>query len=117
MAKLLQQQGVHVIVALISPYQADRDRARSLIGKNFIEVFLNCPLEVCQERDAKGLYQKVRQGKLQNFTGISAPYEPPQIPDLSISTDKEEVAKSLEHIQKKLFQEGFPSPTFKQDFH
>ena len=88
-AKLLNDAGVSVIVSLISPYEKDRQAAKSIIGKkHFIEVFVNTPLEVCEKRDPKGLYQKAREGQIQGFTGVDAPYESPQNPDLEIDTSR-----------------------------
>jgi len=83
------RSGVATITAAISPYQASRDAARRLIGK-FVEVYVDCPLEVCEERDAKGLYKKARRGEIQRFTGVSDPYEPPAAPDVVVRTDRED---------------------------
>lgn len=86
-AKLLFDAGLIVVCAFISPYRRDRQMVRSLIGHgNFIEVFVDTPLAVCESRDPKGLYKKARQGILKNFTGISDPYEAPVSPELTIDT-------------------------------
>ena len=86
-ANLFADAGVIVVVAFISPYREDRELARNIIGiDRFYEIYLDCPLKVCEERDVKGLYYKARQGKIANFTGISDPYEKPKHPDLSIKT-------------------------------
>lgn len=86
-ARLFAEAGLIVIVAFISPYNKDRELASNIIGEDrFYEVFLDCPLSVCEERDVKGLYYKARQGLIKNFTGISDPYEKPQHPDLSLKT-------------------------------
>ena len=86
-AKLFSDAGTIVMTAFISPYRADRDQARALIAEGrFVEVFVECPLEVCEERDTKGLYKKARAGEIKEFTGISAPYEPPLNPEVKINT-------------------------------
>jgi adenylyl-sulfate kinase len=86
-ARMFNDAGIVAIVPLISPYRADRNRVRALheqLGHAFFEVFLSAPLAVCEERDPKGLYAKVRAGELAHFTGVDDPYEPPLSPDLSI---------------------------------
>lgn len=91
-AKLLFDAGLIVVCAFISPYRRDRQMVRSTFGHgNFIEVFVNTPLNVCESRDPKGLYKKARQGILKNFTGISDPYEEPQSPELTIDTSHHSV--------------------------
>ncbi len=87
-AKILAQAGQVVLVALISPLRADRALARKIIGEEFEEVFIDTSLATCEERDSKGLYRAAREGKIENFTGISAPYEAPEKPDLHIAADK-----------------------------
>lgn len=98
-ARLMNDAGLVVIVSLISPRAADRGMAKEIIGgENFFEVFLSTPLEVCEARDPKSLYKRARQGMIENFTGISAPYEPPVAADLAISTfdmSPEDVAKTI----------------------
>jgi bifunctional enzyme CysN/CysC len=89
-ARLLMDAGVLVITAFISPYRDDRKLARSLVDEGeFIEVFVDAPLAVCEERDPKGLYKKARAGQIANFTGISAPYEPPDAADIVVHTDQQ----------------------------
>ena len=84
-AHLMVDAGLIVIVAFISPFRADREFARQLFESNeFLEVFVNTPLELCERRDIKGLYLKARLGEIKNFTGISSPYEPPENPDVKI---------------------------------
>ena len=86
-AKLFSDAGTIVMTAFISPYCADRDQARALIAEDrFVEVFVDCPLDVCEERDTKGLYKKARAGEIKEFTGISAPYEPPLTPEVTVNT-------------------------------
>jgi adenylyl-sulfate kinase len=102
-ASLFADAGIVCIVALISPYRADRDSARRIIGSDrFIEVFVNAPLAVCEQRDPKGLYARARAGQIPEFTGISAPYEPPAAPEVEIWTNRlnvqDSVAKILEFL-------------------
>ncbi|MFC1924398.1 adenylyl-sulfate kinase [Chloroflexota bacterium] len=89
LANILRDCGIINMVAFISPYRADRQNARDLAGDDgsFIEVFVDCPLPVCEERDPKGLYKKARTGVIREFTGISAPYEPPLNPEIHLHTD------------------------------
>lgn len=103
---LLTRNGVICISAAISPYSAAREWARETIG-NFVEVYVNCPLEVCRERDVKGLYKLVDEGKIKNFTGVDDPYEAPEHPDLVIETSRETVEESVERIFAKLVELGY----------
>ncbi len=104
-AKLLARNGIIVIVAAVSPYREIRDEVRSMFGR-FVEVYVNAPLYVCEQRDIKGLYRRARKGDLPNFTGIDDPYEPPLKAEVECRTDKETVKESvkkiLEHIQSIL---------------
>ena len=98
-AKLFVDAGVVVLTAFVSPYENDREFVRGLVEEGeFIEVFVDCPLEVCEERDPKGLYQKARSGEISNFTGISAPFEPPQNPELTVNTAEEELTSLGENV-------------------
>ena len=98
-AKLFTEAGMVVITAFISPYRADRDQVRVLMAQgDFIEVLVDCPLEVCEQRDVKGLYEKARAGKIPEFTGISAPYEPPLEPELTLRTHELSVADSVARV-------------------
>ncbi|MCD6528139.1 sulfate adenylyltransferase, partial [bacterium] len=97
LARLFVQRGVIVIASFISPYKKIRQELRERIP-NFIEVFVNCPLEVCEKRDVKGLYQKARRGEIKNFTGVSDPYELPENSEIELKTDKESVEQSVEKI-------------------
>lgn len=102
-AKLFNEAGLLVITSFISPYCADRDLARAIIGKErFIETYLCTSLQVCEERDPKGLYKKVRQGNITEFTGISAPYETPQQPEIILDTGTLSVAESVAKIMQEL---------------
>ncbi|PJJ84063.1 adenylyl-sulfate kinase [Mucilaginibacter auburnensis] len=85
-AKLMCEAGLVVTAAFVSPFKKDRQLIRNLLGSNFFEVFVNTPLEVCEQRDVKGLYQKARRGEISNFTGINSPFEQPQNPDLQVNT-------------------------------
>jgi adenylyl-sulfate kinase len=87
-AKLFADAGLICIAAFISPYRADRQMVRAMLKEgDFIEVFVNAPLAVCEERDSKGLYAKARRNELKEFTGVSAPYEPPSSPEIELRTD------------------------------
>ena len=98
-AKLLANQAFLVIVAFISPFRQDRDMIRqSVEDDRFIEVFVDCPLVVCEERDTKGLYKKARKGEINDFTGISSPYEPPVSPEIHIKTSEHSVEKCVGQI-------------------
>jgi adenylylsulfate kinase len=107
-ANLLTRNGVIVIVSAISPYRAIREEVRDRIG-DFIEVYVNAPLEVCEARDVKGLYRRARSGEIKNFTGIDDPYESPSNPDIECRTDQEELAESVEKVLGKLQADGYLS--------
>lgn len=95
-SKLFLDSGLVVLSAFISPFHEDRNQVRTIVGKeNFIEVFVDCPLEVCEQRDVKGLYKKARKGEVKSFTGISSPYERPLNADITIHTDRQPVPDSL----------------------
>jgi adenylyl-sulfate kinase len=104
-ARLLSRNGVVAITAAISPYRAIRDEARASI-RNFVEVYVDCPLEVCEQRDVKGLYARARAGEIQHFTGISDPYEPPLDPEVWLHTDRENPDQDVEIIISKLAELG-----------
>lgn len=98
-AKLFVDGGIVVIASFVSPMVSDRDYVKSIIGKeDFIEIFVNTSLEECERRDVKGLYKKAREGKIPNFTGISAPYEEPKEADLEIQTENEEIQLSVNKV-------------------
>jgi adenylylsulfate kinase len=105
-AHLLQRNGVFVITAAISPYRSIRDEARAMI-KDFVEVFADAPLDVCEERDVKGLYAKARAGEIKEFTGIDDPYEPPANPEVVCRTDRESVEESAQKVVDKLVELKF----------
>jgi adenylylsulfate kinase len=94
---LLTRNGTVVLVSAISPYRTGRDEARKSIG-NFMEVYVNTPLSVCEMRDPKDLYQKARAGKIHGFTGIDDPYEPPLEPEIMCDTDRESTRESSSKV-------------------
>ena len=99
MAKLFVDCGVVTVCCLVSPTEKIRTLAKEIIGKeDFFEIFINTPLNICEERDVKGLYKKVRKGEIKNFTGIDSPYEEPKNPNLKINTENETVDESVEKI-------------------
>jgi bifunctional enzyme CysN/CysC len=103
-AKLLVDAGLIVIVAFISPYRAERQFARHLFGRGeFIEIFVDTPLEECERRDAKGLYAKARRGELKNFTGIDSDYEPPQAAEIRLQTMDMRPEACVDQIIRRLF--------------
>jgi len=104
-AHLMVDAGLIVITTFISPYRVDRDRVRKILkdnGSEFIEVFVKCPLAVCQQRDPKGLYKKALAGQVKEFTGVSAPYEEPLTPELVLETDRLSVAECVTVIMDYL---------------
>jgi len=100
-AKLLSRNDVGVIASFISPYREIRKHVRNEVT-NFIEVYTKCPLDVCIQRDPKGLYKKALNGEIENFTGVSHPYEEPENPEILLKTDKLTVEESVEKVIKKL---------------
>lgn len=104
-AKLLSRNGVGVLASFISPYQETRDMVREETT-NFYEVFVNAPLEVCADRDVKGLYEKAFAGEIPNFTGVSDPYEAPENPDLQLDTHLEEADESVDKLIAFLQDQG-----------
>jgi adenylylsulfate kinase len=100
---------VAVIVSAISPYKEARDQVRRRIV-DFVEVYVHCPLEVCAERDVKGLYKKAFEGEIEHFTGVSDPYEPPEAPDLVLETEQEEPEESARKVIEKLEYFGYLQP-------
>jgi adenylyl-sulfate kinase len=105
-SKLLTRNGVIVLTSFISPYIEVRDRARREIG-SFIEVFTKCPLEICIQRDMKGMYKKAIAGQIKEFTGISDPYEEPAHPELLLETDKETLEESTARVLAVLKDGGY----------
>jgi adenylyl-sulfate kinase len=104
-ARMLVDAGLIVIVAVISPFQKERDKARSNFeAGEFLEIFVDTPLAVCEKRDTKGLYLKARQNKLSNFTGISSPYEPPAAPEITFHCSAESPRESVERVMAAMRQ-------------
>lgn len=106
-AKLLLDAGIVVLSAFISPFQADRQQVQQIVGAaNYIEVFVDAPLELCEQRDVKGLYKKARAGEVKNFTGIDSPYEAPENADLVLPTGElsveESVAKLIDFVLPRI---------------
>lgn len=107
MSKLFTEAGVIALTAFISPFKADRERIRSLVPDgDFIEVYCKCSLEVCEQRDVKGLYQRARAGEIKNFTGISSPYEAPDNPELAVNTGINSLEDSVEEVLALLVAKG-----------
>ena len=101
-AKLMNDAGLIVLTAFISPYQKDRENAREIIGDDFFEVYVSTPLEECERRDVKGLYKKARNGEIPNFTGITSPYEVPEAPDMVINTQEVSLEEAVNSIIEKI---------------
>jgi adenylylsulfate kinase len=98
-ANLMIDAGLVVLAAFVSPYKKDRENIKNIVKDvNFVEIFINASVEVCERRDVKGLYKKARAGKIKNMTGISAPYETPQNPDIEINTEEESVEEAVKRI-------------------
>ena len=113
-AQLLTKHGIPNMAAAISPYRDIRDEVRGMVAKtggkgSFIEVFVDCPVSVCEERDTKGLYAKARKGELKQFTGINDPYEPPLSPELHIKTDRSSPEKCADRVVEYLKSKGLIS--------
>lgn len=106
-AKLFLDAGVIVLTAFVSPFRADRDKARELVEQgDFLEIFCAADLDVCESRDPKGLYAKARSGAIKEFTGISSPYEAPDSPELKIDTGSQELTESVQVVLKALEAQG-----------
>jgi adenylylsulfate kinase len=107
-ARLFTDAGVIVFSSFISPYRADRDAVRALMGEgDFIEVFVDASVETCEARDVKGLYKKARAGEIPEFTGISAPYEAPERPEIVVDTNRQSVEESVGQIVSYLDEKGY----------
>lgn len=109
-ANLMMDAGLVVLGAFVSPYEKDRANIKQIVGvSQYVEIFVNTPIEVCENRDVKGLYTKARAGEISNFTGIDAPYEAPSHPDIEVDTTKVSVEEAVEmvimHIENKLSEE------------
>lgn len=109
-ARMLARNGVAVVVAMITPYETSRQAARSQVAANFAEVWLKCPLEVCKQRDPKGLYKSSQAGGMKKMTGVDDPFEEPLNPDLVVDTSTASVADCAERIVRHLESVGFLGP-------
>ena len=106
-AQLFCDAGVCTICSFVSPYRIDRDQVRALVSDRFIEVHVDCSVSECARRDPKGLYKKAMSGEIPNFTGISAPYEAPENPEIRIDTDTCSVEEAVEQIWRLLIERGW----------
>ena len=102
-ANLFVDAGVIVLAAFVSPYKKDRENIARIVGiDNFVEIFINTSLEECEKRDVKGLYKKARAGEIKDFTGVNAPYEAPDSPEIEVVTDHLSIEESVENIYNKI---------------
>ena len=110
MSKLFMEAGIIVLTAFISPFRNDRDRVRGMVEHgDFVEIFCNAPIEVCEARDVKGMYKKARAGQIAEFTGISSPYEAPENPELTVNTGTEELDKCVQQVLNEMAHRGIIS--------
>lgn len=118
MAKLFMEAGIIVLTAFISPYRADRERVRAMTGpSDFIEIYCDTSIEICETRDVKGLYKKARAGEIAEFTGISSPYEKPENPELVLNTGAESLDVCVQEVVSKMASLGIVTNAhLKQDF-
>jgi adenylylsulfate kinase len=113
-AKLFTDAGVIVFSSFISPYRADRDAVRALMEPgDFVEVLVDATVETCESRDVKGLYQKARAGEIPEFTGISAPYEAPEKPEITLDTNTQSIEESVQQVLEHLESKGYLAPRAK----
>lgn len=103
-ARLMVDAGLITITAFISPFRADRDQARALMPDDFVEVFVDAPLDVCEQRDPKGLYKKARAGQIKEFTGIDSPYEPPANPEIHVETGNQSLEQCVDVVMTALME-------------
>jgi adenylylsulfate kinase len=107
MCKLFIEAGTIALTAFISPYRKDRDKVRALVQTgDFLEIYCHCPVEVCEQRDVKGLYAKARAGEIKSFTGVSSPYEPPAAPELVLNTGWQPLAECVDKVLELLKSRG-----------
>lgn len=111
-AKLFAEAGAIVATAFISPYRQDRRHVRDIMSRegDFVEIYVSCPLEVCERRDPKGLYERARAGKIKDFTGIDAPYEEPTAPEIVVETQDREISECVDQIIGYLLKNGYIAP-------
>jgi adenylylsulfate kinase len=111
MAKLFMEAGVIVLTAFISPYRADRDRVRNMVEQgDFVEVYCDTSIDICETRDVKGMYKKARAGEIADFTGISAPYEVPVNPERYVNTGTETLDFCVQQVIDEIMRRGIVSP-------
>ena len=111
MSKLFIEAGTIVLAAFISPYRKEREKVRGLMPHgDFLEIYVDCPIEVCESRDIKGLYKRARAGEVKEFTGISSPYEPPEKPELTVNTDRQTLEESVESVTQLLIVRNIIQP-------
>ncbi len=111
-SRLFVDSGLLVLAAFIAPYKEDRKQLRSLLGNGqFIEIFVKCSISECEKRDPKGLYKKARTGEIKQFTGLSAPYEDPEHPEIILETDKYSVKECVDQILNYLAENGYVNPS------
>ena len=102
-SKLMVDAGLVVLASFVSPYREDRENVKKIVGyANFVEIFVNTPIEECERRDVKGLYEKARRGEIENFTGVNAPYESPLAPDIEVDTTEMNVEEIVDVILKNI---------------
>lgn len=107
-SKLFVDAGVMTLTAFISPYRGDRDMVRAMVSREeFVEIYVKCSLQECEKRDPKGLYKKARNGEIKGFTGIDAPYEAPEQPELIVETDQESLTESVARVLNYLQEKGY----------
>ncbi len=107
-AKLFVDAGLIVLCAFVSPHKKDREFIKSIIGKeDFVEVYVKCPVEVCEKRDPKGMYKKARQGIIKEYTGVSAPYEEPETPDIVVESHKSSIDSAVQKVYEYLKNKGW----------
>lgn len=113
MVRLFLDAGVIALCAFISPMHNDRQKVKTIVGvENFLEIYSDCSLEICEQRDVKGLYKKARAGLIKNYTGISSPYEAPECPALRLETDKEALSDCVVKVVDMLRERGVVSETY-----
>jgi len=109
-AKLFMEAGIIVLTAFISPYRADRERVRGMVEHgDFMEIFCESPIEICESRDVKGLYKMARAGRITDFTGISSPYEAPQSPELAVNTGEDTLEACMQQVIEAMTHRGMIS--------
>jgi adenylylsulfate kinase len=107
-AKLFTEAGVIVLTAFISPYRADRERVRGMVDHgDFLEIYCDTPIEICESRDVKGIYKKARAGQIPEFTGISSPYEAPETPELIVKTETASLEVCVQQVIDEMIRHGF----------